>query len=205
MEHSITDWKREGKKILEPLIKLFVWLNLSPNVFTFLGLILSFIAAYFYYKYKFWAGGVVLLVMGFFDIVDGEVARRKGKETKFGALFDSTSDRIAEYIIFAVFLWIFRSKLWWFIVVMLSLIGSQLVSYLRARGEGLGVSERSGIFDRTGRFLYLIFLSFICSVIGYRYFVYFLVPYMVGTWGTVVQRFLKLKQKFKKEGGKYHG
>jgi CDP-diacylglycerol--glycerol-3-phosphate 3-phosphatidyltransferase len=105
----------------------------------------------------FW-GGVVMTVIGMpLDAVDGSVARKLGKQTKFGAFFDSTLDRFAEGALLAGLAAFFAQRGDWLSVIVsfVALIGSFMVSYTRARAEGLGLECKVGLFSRFGRFLLL--------------------------------------------------
>ena len=143
------------RKLLEPLARVLGASHVSPNALTVLGLVPAVGAGVAFGKGMVRLGGILLGVSGLFDLSDGLLARLGNKETKFGALLDSTIDRyseIAVYIGLAIF---YRGEatLWG---VLLALAGSLMVSYLKARVEGLGFSCKSGMLQRPERLVILI-------------------------------------------------
>jgi archaetidylinositol phosphate synthase len=147
--------------------RAFASVGLSPTSWTFLGLILSFLAATFYWAGGAWsqaAAGLLILLAGFFDIVDGAVARVAGRITQRGAFLDSTLDRVSEV---AIFLGILEGDLANATAVVVALSFSLLVSYTRARAESLGTSLSGvGIGERSERLLILAVTSLL-GVVGW--------------------------------------
>ena len=86
--------------LIRPVVDFFIRLELNPNFFTTIGFVLSIIAAYMFATGSLRFAGLIVLLAGTFDIVDGQVARATNRVTKFGALYDSTLDRYSEVIIF---------------------------------------------------------------------------------------------------------
>lgn len=137
-------------------------LKLTPNAVTLLGFAVSVVAAYLVGSGWLLAGGVVFLVGGGLDLMDGALARLTGTESPFGALLDSVFDRLGEAALF-VGLAVYGLRagfgdnylLFFMTVLLLALIFSQGVSYLRARGEGLGVFTRAGVMTRPERVVLL--------------------------------------------------
>jgi archaetidylinositol phosphate synthase len=157
------------REMLEPYNEkigyYFAKLGLSPTTYTFLALLTSIFASLFYTKpfgsMQFIAG-ILLLVSGFMDIVDGAVARVTKKVTKKGAFIDSTTDRLSEIFIF---LGIFLGELAEPWIVLSALSFSLLVSYSRARGESLGVSVFGvGIGERAERMIVLALFSLVSQI-----------------------------------------
>lgn len=144
--------------------KAFSGVSPSPTFWTGVGLAFSVLAALALstrgYPGELWAG-ILILGAGFFDIVDGAVARATERESKRGAFVDSNLDRVAEVLIFlGVLLGRHATALW----VVLGLSTSLLVSYARAKGDSLGiVLSGIGIGERSER---LLLLS-IASILGY--------------------------------------
>lgn len=135
-------------------------LGLSPTSWTYVGLLVSFLAGIAYWSSGYRGellGGLLILVSGFFDIVDGAVARATGRVSKSGAFLDSTLDRVSEVAIYSgVLLGGFASP----IAVLLALSFSLLVSYTRAKADALGVSLSGvGVGERSERLLALAVLS----------------------------------------------
>ena len=145
----------------------FAATGLSANFWTMVGLILSLLAGAIYASpavgFQWYLasviGGVILLVSGFFDIVDGSVARVTGKSSKKGAFLDSSFDKVAETVIFlGIAVGGLAEPAW----AMLALALSLLVSYARARAESLGVELRGiGIGERAERLLIVAFVGMI--------------------------------------------
>jgi len=150
----------------------FAQLESSPTAWTLVGLLVSVLAAAAYATSGFRGeavGGVLVLVAGGFDIVDGAVARVTGRTSKRGAFLDSTLDRAAEVGVFAGILLGGYSPP---ILVLLALSFSLLVSYTRAKGDALGVALSGvGIGERSERLLILAILS----IVGLAYWAVILV------------------------------
>jgi archaetidylinositol phosphate synthase len=145
---------------LQSVGRWFARLESSPTAWTVVGLLISVMAAAAYSTSGFRGGavgGVLVLVAGWFDIVDGAVARVTGRTSRRGAFLDSTLDRVAEVAIFAGILLGSYSPS---VLVLLALSFSLLVSYTRAKGDALGVALSGvGIGERSERLLILAILS----------------------------------------------
>ena len=144
-------------------------LGLSPNAVTVLGLLLSLSSALLYLNWRrsplmLPAAGILLLSSGFFDALDGAIARMFGKVTTFGGFFDSLLDRYSDAaVLTAITLSGLCDTLWGFS----SLIGSLLVSYARARAEASGVKMGSvGLAERAERMIFIALLSIISPLWG---------------------------------------
>jgi CDP-diacylglycerol--glycerol-3-phosphate 3-phosphatidyltransferase len=131
---------------------------LTPNGLTFLGLVLNIGAAYLLYLGEFFWGGLAVAFANAFDALDGALARQTGKVSTFGAFWDSTIDRYSEASLYfglaAYFLRTAQSHL--VLLAFAAAIGSLLVSYTRARAEGVGVECKEGLLTRVERTLLLI-------------------------------------------------
>ena len=137
-------------------------LGLTANAVTLLGFGISVVAAYLVGSGWLWAGGIVFLLGGSLDLMDGALARLTGTASPFGALLDSVFDRLGEAALFVgLAVYSLRAdfsenyQLFFITVVLAALIFSQGVSYLRARGEGLGAYTRAGLMTRTERVILL--------------------------------------------------
>ena len=142
----------------EPGARLFKTMGLTPNAITLLGFGVCVVSAYFVASGWLVWGGVAFLAGGILDLFDGALARMTGKDSPFGALLDSVFDRLGEAALFVgMGVYALRaevsedSRAYFLIALLLALIFSQGVSYLRARGEGLGVFTRDGLMTRTER------------------------------------------------------
>ena len=145
-----------------PGAKFFKAIKFTPNGITILGFLVTVIAAYLVGAGWLLAGGIVFLLGGGFDLLDGALARLTGTASPFGALLDSVFDRLSEASLF-VGLGVFAMRddmsdgrqVFFITVLLLALIYSQGVSYLRARGEGLGVFTKDGLMTRPERVVLL--------------------------------------------------
>src|SRR5579875_129193 len=157
MHNNFREWL---KPALQNLGKAFASTGLSANFWTAVGLAFAFASAVVYglhLQYSFVIGGVLLLVSGFFDMVDGQVARALGTTSKKGAFLDSVFDKISEV---AIFLGILVGNYSQGYLVLLAIGLSLMVSYTRARAESLGVQLQGiGIGERAERLLVIAILG----------------------------------------------
>jgi CDP-diacylglycerol--glycerol-3-phosphate 3-phosphatidyltransferase len=149
--------KTLAKYITEPIVSLVAKTPLTPNIITLIGFIITIGAGVLVVTEHFLAAGIIVLVAGLFDMLDGALARMTNKTTRFGAILDSTLDRISEAILLISLLAVFaRSGLAAESILSgVALVGSLLVSYIRARMEGLGVECKAGLFTRPERVIIL--------------------------------------------------
>jgi len=146
---------------IEKILRFFLHFNLNPNFLTTVALFISIFASYFFAIGKFIAGGTLILLSGIFDTIDGKIARMTNRVTKFGALYDSTLDRYAEVIIFFG-IGVYLIKYGFYITSIAAVFaigGSMMVSYIRARAEGLGFECNIGWMRRAERIVLLGFAS----------------------------------------------
>lgn len=146
------------KGILDPIGAFLNRLGLAPNTITLLGLAGTTIGAYVIAQGKMTTGAFILLASVLVDAFDGTMARLRGEPSDFGAFVDSVSDRYAELVTFGGLLYHFL-KIDDTVGVMVSFLaaaGSVLVSYVKARAEGLGFTAKVGILTRLERYLVLI-------------------------------------------------
>ena len=148
-------------RIIDPAINWMVRHRVHPNLLTTLGFVSVVGAGYLYHlDHVRWAGLVVLLG-GLWDIFDGQVARVSGMASKFGSFYDSTLDRISEIVVFLGLLSLYNSyarewaDVWMVYVIFLAMGGSIMVSYTRARAEGLGLDCKVGLMQRPERVVLL--------------------------------------------------
>ena len=150
---------------INPILFLFIKLKLTPNLITLIGFGVCVIAAYYISIGSFILGGLLILMSGIMDIFDGAMARKMNLITDKGAFLDSTFDRLSESIILIGLIYFFSQENESNAVMLAStsLVFSLLISYLRARLEGLGYNSKSGFFTRPERVLVislgLIFFS----------------------------------------------
>jgi CDP-diacylglycerol--glycerol-3-phosphate 3-phosphatidyltransferase len=141
--------------LIERLIRPLIRLSLSPNIVSMVSLVTSFAALVLYARGTFFWGGIVLLLSGFLDTLDGTIARLTGRSTRFGALLDSTLDRYADFFVFAGLLIFYRYH-WMFFIIALGILGSFMVSYVKARAESLGTTRTVGLMQRPERVLLIV-------------------------------------------------
>lgn len=170
--NSNTQAKAMRKQLLKKYYDLLEWLlsplagrSISANAISCLSLMLSFIAFFMYAKGLFCAGGVMLLMSGFADTMDGTIARLSGTSSKFGALLDSSLDRWSDFFIYAGLLIYYRQSPVIY-AVLLCIIGSFMVSYVKARAESLGRVRVVGLMQRPERVVLLAVASFSVPVIA---------------------------------------
>lgn len=146
------------KSILDPVGGFLNRLGLTPNSITLLGLVGTTIGAYYISQGKMATGAFVLLASVLVDALDGTMARLRGEPSDFGAFVDSVSDRYAELITFGGLLYYFLSLENYpgVMVTFAAASGSVLVSYVKARAEGLGFTAKVGILTRVERYIVLI-------------------------------------------------
>jgi len=187
--------KELGRKFfVRPFVALLMALNIHPNVITVSSLLLAIIAFFFYKNGTFWAGAIFLFWCGIFDSFDGEIARRKNMISKLGSFLDSTVDRVNEFIIyFGLYFYYVEKASYVHFWIIIAIFGSMMVSYTRARAEGLGISPQVGIFERFTRILLLI----IGSVLGPKFMPYVIIILGIGTIQTTLQRVIFVKQRSK--------
>lgn len=134
-------------------------LGFQPNHLTFSALFFSVLVIPAF-LHSFWLGGLTVLIAGALDTLDGALARKSGQASPSGAFLDSVLDRSSDFVIYlglwaALVLRAPRLFLWSTLLIFFCIQGSYLVSYARARGEGLGVSTSVGLFGRAERLVFL--------------------------------------------------
>ena len=153
---SVKNWYL---RLIEPVVRFMLSLEMNPNFLTTIGFLLTIVAAFCFATGNLRWGGAIVLLAGTFDIIDGKVARASNRVTKFGALYDSTLDRYAEVIMFfgMAFYFVKIDMFLTSIAVSFALGGSLMVSYVRARAEALGFHCKVGIMQRPERIVYIGF------------------------------------------------
>lgn len=140
--------------------------GVSPDSLTYAQLVVSVLAGWAFAEGCLFLGGWLTIFAGTLDILDGGLARRTGVASPRGALVDSVADRWAEFATFVGLGTFFRGSGMLF-VVALAAFSSQMVSYVRARAEGLGVEMTVGQAQRPERYLLLGFGAWVSSVVGH--------------------------------------
>lgn len=146
-----------GRNITRPVVALLVRTPLTPSALTWFGFAVSVGAAVLVAYDSLLAAGLLVLVAGLFDMLDGALARHTGRVSRFGAVLDSTLDRFSEaaILVAAIFLFATKANVAAAVLAGATLAGAMTVSYLRARTEALGLAGRSGLFTRPERIIVL--------------------------------------------------
>lgn len=153
-----TDWMRQHfKGLLDPIAALLVRWGVKPNTMTLAGLALNIGGAALLSQGYMTVGGLLILLAGPFDALDGSMARLLGQPTKFGAFVDSVTDRWSEMLIFLGLLYFYlqRGLSMEAVLVFVAMMGSVMVSYTKARAEALGFDCNVGLLTRMERYLVL--------------------------------------------------
>lgn len=174
--------KEKGQRlvywVIDPFVSLLAKLGVTPNMITSFGFILNLLATVvfiygaeksnrFDFRFVGWAGAVILFA-GVFDMLDGRLARKNGLSSDYGALYDSVIDRYSELFMFLGICYYLVSHdfFWSSIFAFIAMIGSIMVSYVRARAEGLGVSASVGIMQRPERILLIGISAILCGIMA---------------------------------------
>jgi CDP-diacylglycerol--glycerol-3-phosphate 3-phosphatidyltransferase len=172
------------RRSFTPMLSVLRWLKITPNEVTVSGTVLNMAAAALVVADHLIYAGIVFLVGGCFDMMDGALARLSKKATPFGAFLDSTLDRVSEGVVFAgiAYLLAIEGRSIDVALVVLALLGSILVSYTRARAESLGLECKVGLMSRPERVI-LIAIGLFFDVLPYVIYIM-----LALTAFTVIQR-----------------
>jgi CDP-diacylglycerol--glycerol-3-phosphate 3-phosphatidyltransferase len=151
--------------LLYAIVNRLALARISPNVLTFMGLVINIIAAILFgyanadnQARMFFYAGLVIIGAGFFDLVDGRVARATNQVTRFGAFFDSVVDRYSDVALFFGMLVYYAraNRFFYLVLVAVVMMGSVMVSYTRARAESLIGTCKVGFMERPERLVLVI-------------------------------------------------
>lgn len=185
-----------GHRITRPFESILLKSGLNPNVLTLLGFAINLVAAAaIALQHPIW-GGLLVLFAGLFDLLDGSLARASKKVTTFGGLLDSVVDRLSEAAVLFGLLVFYVTKgnaELQILLVFLALVGSFVVSYVRARSEGLGLQGKVGVFTRGERVVVLAL-----GLLLNQMFVALLIL-LVFSFTTIIQRMLFAWQQASKK------
>ncbi len=177
-----------------PMARVLANLGVSPNHITLAGLVAMAAAGVLLAFGSFRWAALAVVVGGLCDMLDGAVARGAGLSSRFGAFLDSTSDRIAEMVFFAgllVYFSRFEPSTLYALLTFLAAGGSFMVSYTRARSEGLGVECKVGFMERPERMI-LLLVAALFGAAGMKAALWILVPLVLF---TTVQRVVHVEGK----------
>jgi CDP-diacylglycerol--glycerol-3-phosphate 3-phosphatidyltransferase len=149
---------RGGKFILSLIVSGLTLFRINPNLLTFTGVLISFWAAWNFSQGRFFRGGLIVILAGLFDMLDGEVARVSRTTTRFGAFYDSVIDRYSDIIILqGLMVWYARQQMLGYVVLVgVVFMGAVMTSYTRARAESLIPKCKVGFMERPERIVLLI-------------------------------------------------
>ena len=148
-------------RIIDPAVRFIIARGIHPNLVTTFGFLCVVAAGYLYHLDHVRTAGVMVLLGGMWDIFDGQVARVSGMASKFGSFYDSTLDRVSEIVVFLGLLSLYNryghelADVWMVYVIFAAMGGSLMVSYTRARAQGLGLDCTVGLMQRPERVVLL--------------------------------------------------
>lgn len=197
-QDTLSNRLREQTASLSHAIGLRVYrLGIHPDAITILGLALVLVGAFFIARGEMFIGALWLFFSLPFDALDGAVARAMERKNKFGAMLDSTLDRYADGFIFAALSYYFAGldRFEMLLLAQAALLGAFLVSYARARAEGLGVNCEIGLFSRMERIVVILLMLFIPPLLDWG-----VLLLAIGTNITAIQRLWFVYQSLRNEG-----
>jgi CDP-diacylglycerol--glycerol-3-phosphate 3-phosphatidyltransferase len=191
--------ERGLRATIEPVVSRLVRRRIHPNLISTAGFVLTCSSGYFFHQHHVRTAGLLILLGGVLDIFDGTVARRTGLASPFGAFYDSTLDRLSEIIVYLGLLSLYNDyrlelgDVGMIYAVMLAMSGSLMISYTRARAEGLGMRCDVGMMQRAERVILIGFAALLfgeATLLGVRGLALssVIVGLAVLTNATVVQR-----------------
>ena len=188
--------------LIDPLSRILARARIHPHILTLSGFALALVAANFFRIDRFFWAGIFIILAGTCDVLDGRLARDTGKGSIYGALFDSTIDRYSEIILFLGLAWYYYgpSKAT-VMIILLAVAGSMMVSYTRARAEGLGLECKVGIMQRQHRITLLAAGAILAAIPGTKH-----VTMLVSIWiiailanVTAVQRVVYIRGQLRRK------
>jgi len=181
--------QKYARRVFDPIVGALAAMGVPPLFVSMVGLALSLYGAMLVANDRLPLSGLILLLAGLCDVLDGDLARRRGVSSRFGAFIDSTLDRVTEFAYFGgILLYIVRRPGgfhdWEILVAFVALAGSVLTSYARARAEGVGIDCKVGLMERPER----IVLLALGLLVGYWLLRIFMVVLAVMTLVTFIHR-----------------
>lgn len=197
--HIRSDMVDAYYRVTRAIIKRTPLVGKNPNIISIIASIIGLVAAYYYMIGRSAVGGLILLLSGILDTLDGTVARLGERDSKFGATLDSTLDRYVEMFVFMGIIYHFKDSpmFYW---AFLALMGSLMVSYVRARAQSLGIHKLVGLVQRFERFMILVTASLL-NPLGVKYWgseiilEVAIILLAIGTNITALQRLMVVKQE----------
>lgn len=178
-------WANYAAWIMRPLEKMLSAWRLTPNKVTALSLVLSIAAGVCVATFHFAMATWLYVLAGILDSIDGRLARRTGLSSESGAFLDSVLDRWGELVMGIGFAWAVRDS-WALLAVLVAIAGSLMVSYTRARGEGLGIVLSGGRMQRPERIVFTAVCCFVTAWVHAGADTAHLVPHVLGGFMAVI-------------------
>lgn len=181
-------------RAIDPVVGFLARNNVSPNSITTVGTVLTIVAGIVYGTGHIMTAGWIMASTAFFDVLDGEVARRSGRSTVFGAFYDSTLDRVADGALLGGLTVFYATNAvhhntYMVVVCLICIVGTFIISYTRARAEALGIDAKVGMMQRPER---IILLSLPQALFGLFWngwvLMAIIVLLTVTAWITAIQR-----------------
>jgi CDP-diacylglycerol--glycerol-3-phosphate 3-phosphatidyltransferase len=197
-------WLKTGfVNLFNPVINFFVWTRIKPNWLTTAGFVFGIGSGVLFAADHFFWGGIVALLSGICDAIDGTLARRSGSVTKFGQFYDSVLDRYSELAMFIGLSYFYSHRAMWLQTILtdLAIAGSLIVSYARARAEGLGEDCKVGIMERPERIAVIITGTVFTGIFD-RHWIFTAVLWVLAIFTnvTAVQRILHIRERTRGQG-----
>lgn len=191
----LPDWLKNGYlRLIDPVANWLVRTGVHPNTITATGTACTIIAAVLFGMGHIRSAGIFLGITALFDVLDGTVARRSGKESTFGAFLDSTLDRLSDGALFVGLATFYaldpvHHSAWMMLLCMFGLVGATMTSYTRARAEALGIDAKVGMVQRAERVTLLAAPQGLFGLALGGWVLNTVVGIItVGAWITVIQR-----------------
>lgn len=194
---TVTDrLRRAFQAPIQRVARIFIRLGISPNAITFVGFLINVIPAIFIAQGQYLVGGLIFMFTAPLDALDGAVARESGQMTRFGAFLDSTLDRYVESFLLGALGYHLaqQGNDLGVLLAFVAIVGSLMVSYTRARSEGLSIDNKVGILTRVER-MAMIVLGLLTG-----YVVVLLWVLAIATQITVIQRVMHAYAATKDDG-----
>jgi CDP-diacylglycerol--glycerol-3-phosphate 3-phosphatidyltransferase len=197
---KLTQVRKSAYYLTEPAVRFLARKHITPNTLTLSGFFITLGAAALIATGHLFIAGFVILVAGFFDMLDGALARRTNQVTRFGAVLDSVLDRGSDAVpllgILIFYLFFSDQSAFGILLVGLALIGAPLVSYIRARAEALGLECQVGLFTRAERVIVLAVGLWLSPFVNYALNIA-LAVIAVFSFVTAGQRLVYVRQRIK--------
>ena len=186
-----------GKYFADPIVRLLEKTHVSPNTITWLGFLITIVAAVLIALGHPFAAGFVVLFAGLFDMLDGALARLTNRVTRFGGVLDSTLDRASEAVVFIgiAVLYANNQSIRGVAVSGIALMTSQLVSYIRARAEAININCEVGVFTRPERVV-ILSIGLLLSKLNFALLIALAIITIL-SFITIIQRIYLVWQKTK--------